>query len=212
MCTNYAIIENADNKVKFHNTMQFFRNTPCPQELHGSSYLDLNATQKTRWSSPKNFKPISQDENTSLAAKETCASLNSCQFSAQSGSLKEKFLPIDENLNAFDVESQEEEECFAQPEPVSQEPMSSDSSAQDEYATSVMQGSLELASLFKKSNQPTTEIMQTRKVIQVQTLIAPKAKTISRPQIINPRKLDSEQIRTARCSPDFAQNQSQTYA
>ena len=127
MYTNYAIIENADNKAKFHSTIQFSRNTPHPQELHGSSCLDLNATQKTRWSSPKNFKPISQDENTSLAAKETCASLNSCQFSAQSGSLKEKFLPIEEDLKAFDVESDEEEECFAQPEPVSLEQVSSDS-------------------------------------------------------------------------------------
>eukprot|EP00352_Strombidinopsis_acuminata_P004813 CAMPEP_0176365890 /NCGR_PEP_ID=MMETSP0126-20121128/20796_1 /TAXON_ID=141414 ORGANISM="Strombidinopsis acuminatum, Strain SPMC142" /NCGR_SAMPLE_ID=MMETSP0126 /ASSEMBLY_ACC=CAM_ASM_000229 /LENGTH=70 /DNA_ID=CAMNT_0017723091 /DNA_START=306 /DNA_END=518 /DNA_ORIENTATION=- len=68
---------------------------------------------------------------------------------------------MDDNLRAFDVESQEDEpQCATQAEAAAHQPEVNDSQAQDDYAASVLQGSQELASLFKKTNQPTTEIMQ----------------------------------------------------
>ena len=170
MLKDYPILDANEKQTQFNSSMQFFRNTPLTLESNTSSSIELDAPHKTRWSSPRtSFKPVVQDENTSsLAAKETCGSLNSTQFSAQSGSLKEKFLAMDENLRAFDVESQEDEpQCTPETEVATHQPEVNDSQAQDDYAASVLQGSQELASLFKKTSQPTTEIMQTRKVVRV---------------------------------------------
>ena len=99
---------------------------------------------------------------------------------------------MDEHLRAFDVESQEDEpQCAPEVEAAVHQSDANDSQAQDDYDASVLQGSQELASLFKKTSQPTTEIMQTthtRKVVRVQTLIAPKAKAVSQPTIIDPNQ------------------------
>ncbi len=213
MYKDYPIIDANEKQTQFNSSMQFFRNTPIPLESNNSSQIELDAPHKTRWSSPRtSFKLAVQDENTSsLAAKETCGSLNSTQFSAQSGSLKEKFLTIDDNLRAFDVESQEDEpQCTPEAEAAALQSDVNDSQAQDDYAASVLQGSQELASLFKKTSQPTTEIMQssqTRKVFRVQTLIAPKAKAFAQSNINDSnQRCASRQIKIERCSPDFAQN------
>eukprot|EP00352_Strombidinopsis_acuminata_P003470 CAMPEP_0176403970 /NCGR_PEP_ID=MMETSP0126-20121128/50502_1 /TAXON_ID=141414 ORGANISM="Strombidinopsis acuminatum, Strain SPMC142" /NCGR_SAMPLE_ID=MMETSP0126 /ASSEMBLY_ACC=CAM_ASM_000229 /LENGTH=93 /DNA_ID=CAMNT_0017782503 /DNA_START=191 /DNA_END=473 /DNA_ORIENTATION=- len=89
----------------------------------------------------KELKPVAQqEENSSLEAKETCGS--ECQSSAQSGSLKEKFLCIDDALQTFD----EDDECHQQQlaeeaSKARQSMVSSESASHDEYAASVLQGS-----------------------------------------------------------------------